>query len=853
MNINEIKTSLEEKYSEPLKDGERRKIIYWVDKEESFKEAFDDMEIEGVVKHVLNKGNYFYTKFLLEEEKACENFLVFTSEDLDDVKENWLMDNVLYSQKFFADEVSLFMKDLGIDEEWHSVIVENKKFFSNKNKKECTKFKSFGITEYNDEVIEIAIISAICRTKSPDFEEVLRKILMDSLNDEENKYIKRIDKVFSRERFWYYVDKYYGFSQEKKTLKKFMIHLMITRGSFDISERYLTNFKEFVGVNCKSNVYNFIDHWMNHKSDYIAYNSYAKEIEGEIVFSTVLADAELSDFENADVFPVIDRAIIKYIVNGLMNQLEDYDEYLRLIETRKTKHFYNEFEEIYEALFYAINMNKFKKEHNHQITSDTADSMIERYTKDYHLMDYYYRKFYVSYDKRSTSEVLKQLKEIVENIYTNWYMLELSHVWTGRVDEELGAEWAFKTQNKQQNFYRDNVMGMVKSGDRVFVIISDALRYEVSAELSGRLNIEGLGTSELSHMVSVLPSVTKLGMAALLPNKEIEWCDNGSVLVDGMATAGIENRDKILKETFQYSVAIDYKDFINKNRAGLREFSKGRKLIYIYHDSIDAMGDKASTEYKAFEGAETAISELAELVRIIRDSLSGTNIYITADHGFIYQRDSLEEVDKIKKEDIYFQESKRRYAISNEERDVDGLLRFSTKGITSNNLNIYIPKANIRFKTQGAGANFVHGGASLQEVVVPLITYKNKRAGQSSAQAAEKTKVKLTNAVKKITNNIFTLNYFQTEKLGGKTVACSVKTYLVDDKDQVISNVEVIMGDKTSSNPDERVFNVRFVLKAMDYDKNKKYYLIIKDAETNVIYDKIPYVISLGIVSDFDF
>lgn len=851
MNINEIQTTLAEKFAEPLKDGEKRKIIYWMDKEESFKEAFDEIKIKGVLNHFLNQGNYFYTKYLLEEEKTENHFLVYTTENIDDVKENWLMDNVLYSQKFFADEVSILMRDFGIEEEWHGIIAENKKFFRNKDR--YAKFKSFRIEKYSDEIIEIALISALCSIKSPDFEESLRKILMVSLNDEENRYIERIDKFFSMDRFWFYVEKFYGFKQDVKTLKKLMIHLIITRGSFDIRDEYMSNFKDFIAQSCKSNAYNFIDHWMNHKSDYAAYNKYAEEIEGEIVFSSVLANAELADFENADIFPVIDRAIIKYIVSGLMNQLEDYDEYLRLIESRKTKHFYSEFEEIYDAIFYVLKMNQFKKEHNHQIFSASVDSMIEQYTKEYHLMDYYYRKFYVAYDKRNTSEILKQLKDIVENIYTNWYMAELSHMWTGRVADELGHEWKIPDQKRQQDFYRDNVLGMVKSGDRVFVIISDALRYEVAVELSERLNIEGLGTSDLSHMVSVLPSVTKVGMAALLPHKELQLSDNGTILVDGMNSSGIDNRGKILQTNIEESAAIDYNYFMNMSRSSLREFSKGKKLIYIYHDSIDAMGDKVSTEYRAFDGAETAVNELSELVKVIRDTLSGTNIFITSDHGFIYQRDALEEVDKVKKEDIYFLESKRRYAISCEERDVDGLLRFSSKGIVTNDFNIYIPKANIRFKTQGAGANFVHGGASLQEIVVPLITYKNKRAGQSNAKAAEKTRIKLTNAVKKITNNIFSLNFFQTEKVAGKIVPCSVETYLVDEEYQVISNVEVIMGDKVSSNPDERIFSIRFVLKAMDYDKNKNYYLIIKDTETNVIYDKVPYVISLGIVSDFDF
>ncbi|MDD4835308.1 MAG: BREX-1 system phosphatase PglZ type A, partial [Lutispora sp.] len=331
--------------------------------------------------------------------------------------------------------------------------------------------------------------------------------------------------------------------------------------------------------------------------------------------------------------------------------------------------------------------------------------------------------------------------------------------------------------------------------------------------------------------------------------------DNGQIYIEGMSSGTMEGRQGILSLHEKSSVAIDYKDFMKMGKNELREYCKPKKLIYIYHDSIDALGDKAASEIYAFDGAEKAFDEIFKLIKNIRGNLSGTNIFITADHGFIYQRDELEEVDKIGKEKIDFVESKRRYVITKENRDIDGLLRYSMKDTLGDdcNLNVYIPKANIRFKTQGAGANFVHGGASLQEVVIPLITYKNRWSGQSDAKAPEKTKIKLTNAIRKITNSIFTLNFFQTERVEGKITPCSVRVYMVDGNDNLISNEEVLLGDKTSQNPEDRNISIRFVLKSMDYDKNRNYYLIIKDDDTDVVYDRIPFSISLGIASDFDF
>ena len=61
------------------------------------------------------------------------------------------------------------------------------------------------------------------------------------------------------------------------------------------------------------------------------------------------------------------------------------------------------------------------------------------------------------------------------------------------------------------------------------------------------------------------------------------------------------------------------------------------------------------------EEIEAVVDEISKLIRDLRNYGKAISIYITADHGFTYQRDKLEEVDKISKENIDPIESKRRY------------------------------------------------------------------------------------------------------------------------------------------------------------------------------------------------
>src|SRR5690606_38447683 len=142
---------------------------------------------------------------------------------------------------------------------------------------------------------------------------------------------------------------------------------------------------------------------------------------------------------------------------------------------------------------------------------------------------------------------------------------------------------------------------------------------------------------------------------------------------------------------------------------------------------------------------------------------------------------------------------------------------------------------------------------SLQEIVVPLIKFKNIRSGQKNSREIEKVDVKLTNTTRKITNSLFNLTFFQTEKVEDKRIPRTVRIYMVDDTDSVITNEEILICDRTSDKPDDRTFKLRFALKSIPYDKNKDYYLIIKDVETNVVVERIPFQISLGIASEFDF
>ncbi|MEC4203025.1 MULTISPECIES: BREX-1 system phosphatase PglZ type A [Bacillus] len=852
MDINQIESALSDIFNEPLKDGEQRKIVFWVDKDDEFNEDIQHLTVDKVKVHTLTERNQFQTKYLLEEEDPTSSYLIYTNMELG-VEDNWLADTVFYSKTFYADRISLILSELHIDPSLRAVIKKYERFFNNKER--FKKFSALNIENYSEQIIELSIMSVLCNVRTPDFEEVLKAVLMDTLDDDENKYLSLLEKFFDIEVFWNYVSNHYGYERENKSLKTLFIHLAVTAFSQLVGEENLNELSDFISNRNKTNAVVFIDHWMHHKTDYVVFDEYAKMTEQEIQLSNIINHLPVESFKQADTFPYIDRAIIIYIANGLVTQLEDYEEYTKLIKLRRAKHYYDKFASVYEALYYTVKIHEFYKEHRQGIPQGRAIDLYQAYVNDYHLMDTYYRKFYVAYDEESNHDLLKKLKMLVENLYTNWYMSELSSHWSQAVESEMTQDWSLPGIKNQQDFYSSFIDSKVRKGERVFVIVSDAMRYEIGVELADRLNTETMGVCDVETLLGVAPSVTKIGMSSLLPHNEIDIDTNARVFVDGKDSSGLENRKKIIESKVAESSAVHFQDVLAMNKAGRRETFKGKKLIYIYHDTIDAMGDKASTEVYTFNAVETSLNQLYDLVKIIRDDLSGTNVFITADHGFLYQRDELEESDKIGQDSIDSIEVKRRYILSKDQREVSGQLAINLSSIIKNEqqLTAYLPKATLRYKMQGSGINFVHGGASLQEIVVPLLSFKNKRTGQKGAKVIKKVDIKLTNTTRKITNSIFNLEFFQTEKVEDKTTPRTVVIYMADEEGIVISNEETIIGDRPFDNPADRTFKIRFVLKSIPYDRNKTYYLTIKDTETGVVVEKIPFNINLGIISDFDF
>ena len=113
MSIN-IEQTLRDRFSVPLADNYKRRIIFWQDPDGEFSDLVDELCLDGVKVLKLTGKNNFAVKQILSETDNDSNYLVYNPLSYSDVRDNWLLDIELYSEEFRADLLSMRMDEFGI-------------------------------------------------------------------------------------------------------------------------------------------------------------------------------------------------------------------------------------------------------------------------------------------------------------------------------------------------------------------------------------------------------------------------------------------------------------------------------------------------------------------------------------------------------------------------------------------------------------------------------------------------------------------------------------------------------------------------------------------------------------------
>ncbi|WP_322875129.1 BREX-1 system phosphatase PglZ type A [Aeromonas veronii] len=892
MDITQLQTGLNKKF-------EQSRIVFWHDPEQSFTaqlaalaalaeqaEPQAGLTREGLPVTVLNMAEHsqLQVRRRIELEQPTTPFLLYWPSPEPAAAKDWLLDMRRYSATFYADAASILLNELGLaNMALRDYIASRRRFFASKERTTALKRRLDGRSGVEDALsLDLKMISVLlgCHAQLAEVVRELGARWVGAHPAEPDEALAPLEQHGLLPSFWQWLARDYGYQVadgNTPSLREFIRKLFASE-SYELlavtkqDQRPAWLQSQLLATPTgRANAMALLAGWRDSVQHRGAFAQLSHEVATQLELSNrlnSLATREVWCWAEVSSFEAVEQAVIRELVAGLLGgdlglSRSDFSQLI----SRRRLGFWPGFEakyaHLYQALLHAEQLLELRRHYPDGFHFSSSGAMYQAYETGLFQFDAAYRLFNEAllHVQGQAVEVLATLADKIEDLYVNWFLYQLGLAWDGLLaNEQRLARWELGVP-KQARFY-DTVVRprFAQAGvKRQFVIISDALRYEVAHELQGQINEAKRFAAKLGSQLGVLPSYTQLGMAALLPHQQIDYAPgsgsgSATVLVDGQSSAGLDNRSAILAKVG--GMALSAKSLQGWTRAQALEAIGDARVIYVYHDVIDAIGDKQATEQQTFLAVRQAIDELHSLVNKIINGLGVNRVMVTADHGFLFQRVAPESGVKaqLQAEPAGTLEAKKRYLIGRQLPVNDDVWqgRISDTVGGDSDVGFWLPKGVSRFHFVG-GARFVHGGAMLQEICVPVLEVQELRGKKQALH--EKSKVNIVPAYQpiKLVNAIDKIRFLQTDAVDDRHKPRTVRFVVMDANEQRVSASEKLSFDAASGTLEQRQQDVRLKLTGTNFDRKAHYLLLLEDDEDGIELARYPVTIDLAIQNDFGF
>ena len=816
---------------------QQHRLVFWYDNKAEMQSLFDSMQFADIEKLII-ENNEFGIKHKVLVEQPKQKFLIYQPKAKPDPKDNWLLDLNLSNIEFYTDASSIVLQELGLTQEYKSFIQQHLAFFS--QDKRTKELKALIEPEDREGKIKLKMLAVVCQCEV-EWEKILYSLFAEALKGK-HTYYKAIEH-FSLDVFlWEIIEKKYAYHAKDKSIKDFLLVLVNDNLQRSIAKG---------NPQLNRDAYLFVNRWKENIKARQSFEDWSKKLEQELNVDGQLQQEDASNLLDADTYAVIDKKIIFTLKNHIQHETLSNIIIQEWINKRRTKFFFSQFSFIYDALSYGASLLDEIRKTN--LSIKTPSEGFEKYAKSLYVIDRLYRKYIYTCELAEHQNILKDLTAIIEKAYENSYLLQLNDNWQIEVDKM--TEWKIEKVTGQKQFFQIWVEPFLRKDNRVFVVISDGLRFESATELKERVLQKDRYTATLTPILGSLPSFTQLGMASLLPHKQLTFNDKTEIVfAEGQSTQGTPNRTKVLQSFDSKMVAISAVDFLKMNaKTDGREFIKPYNVIYIYTNIIDKTGDDKTSESKVFEATESEFDNLVKIMKQV-NNMNGYNMIITADHGYLYQHNRLEEsdfTDFTAKGTVY--KNSRRFILGKDLSSNDSVKKWTGVALGfADDTEALIPKSINRMRIQGAGSRYVHGGSSLQEIVIPVLEINKARKSD-----IEQVEIDVSSPSYNITSNTFGVSFYQKNPIGDKVLARDLKAAFYTKDNLLISDVSNIRFDSRDGDAAAREQRKTFVFtseasKLNGQDVFLKLEENIEGTSHFKIYKTITYRMLIAFSSEFD-
>lgn len=815
---------------------ENARIVVWHDAEGNYIEGVETLAPADVVT-VRVENNEFGLKHRVLREERDMKFLLYRSGSIPGGANNWLLDLELANAPVFTMERSALLgATLGIADNLAEILLNaHPTFFTDQKLVEQLQTS---LTPTDDLIMARAKMCAVALgQKDHSFSDLMRTLLAEYA-DEQNDGFSKLDKYQLTGFHWEGAKAIYGYASATPSIAGFTLWMFqhASAGFDSASSRQTRNLE----IDFRS--------FRDSKKSSEAMRALARKAENDLGYRTTTAGLSLTDLLGTDVFEGTEREVIRRLVDGITSQTLSTRDILNTINSRRRESFwFDEYASLYQCIANAAEL--FAMIRSVKLSVGSFSEGLTQYRDEWFRIDRLYRTAVQSYEQAAYKQPLEALVDRIDAAYVTDFLTPLGIAWQQQVDTV--ERWWTPELKSQTSFYDNYISPLISGGHKkAVVVISDALRYEVAEELTTRLQGENKFSASIEAVLGVLPSYTQLGMASLLPHTTLGHSSEGDpVLVDGEKSNGTANRNKIL--SIVGGTAVQAKDFLALKPGERRDLYSAHQVLYIYHDTIDATGDKAVSEHRTFSAAADAITELIDIVKKLANA-NATNIFVTADHGFLYQRAKLEEQHKltVKPHAEEIVASTRRYVLGRGFKEDPAFKTFTPQQLgLDSDLEVQIANSINRIVQPGAGFQFVHGGASLQEIVVPVVQINKKRS-----DTVEQVNIDIHPESDRITTGQIVVKLYQTTRVEPTRTARRLRAGLYFN-DQLISNEPELIFDSTSAEGRDRFQSVTLLLsKDADAANGNTVEFRLSEPTDSVDYWKtyktVPYAVKRAFAND---
>lgn len=787
---------------------DEKRVVFWYDEGGKCRAEFDEIELSEVDKLVIDR-NEFGIKYKILIEKPEGKFLVYSPNARPYEAEDWLLDLYLTAAHFSTDPATMIISEMQFPDtqEMRLWLTEQTQlFFRSAQRKNEVKSLLEGLGHpptIND--VLLSLMCVVCRVRTHMKIEYVLSVLLKELAEDKTDSIDELAKYGLESALWTQLSLNYGYQNESSPSIVDFANKLFHDAFYPAirEERYQLSHAAL----------SFFNDWKNSVKSRETFKVLSKAIARKLDVAKELATVPIENFGALDVFREIDEQIVKALVEGVERGSSRVDDVIRLIGQRKDGCYWADFASAYEAIESAVRF--FALLSTTDLSSSSVEDAINKYAHTWYQIDQQYRLFLEYYNQATKEddaliERFAVLKEKIDGCYVNNYLVKQSVNFQEQLKKK--ANWEFEGVKSQLNFWNDWI---VPAGMTVCVIISDALRYEVGEELTEAIEGTRRYLTKITPMVSTLPSYTQLGMAALLPHKKLDLAGGQDgkpsefVYADGKLTNGLERRKAILENLSTHkATAISYDEVMSMTRDKCRQWQSSATVLYVYHNILDERGDRLKTEGETPAAAREAINEITKLIAKIAGDYRITKFIVTSDHGFLYQDRELDDSQYVNDEECICRAEvrKSRFVMGWPLAESQVLANYKSEQLgLEPGADIRIAKGIMRMRKQGCGVRFVHGGASLQEIVVPVVEIQHVKSDKADVVPVEAEI--LVDGVGRITTNRFNVSIYQTSPVGEKfkkrIVRLSLRTLtgeLLSDEVQLVLDSEAkTVQDRTKS------------------------------------------------------